>query len=234
MFWFFFSSTTCSLASLICGSLARGGGVCMTRWRRWQLRGNCDPDQFFYSDFRPLCFRSIQLCFLAASRQTLKYTFRFSQTLKKTYFWRASRKPSPSFWRARWPRRGKAMLGCIQLGWLCCNCKRLPIKSQTLNTQPRECFQRGLGNGLKVKNPNRGPFHFWPEVPEQPDHLNVDLVSFPSHSVHQNRSIVSLRSERDFVEWKRKCKDRNLTTPMLPPTRPVSHLNIQDVFKAKR
>ena len=88
--------------------------------------------RFFYSDFRPLCFRSIQLCFLAASRQTLKYTFRFSQTLKKTYFWRASRKPSPSFWRDRWPRRGKAMLGCIQPGWLCCNCKRLPIKSQTL------------------------------------------------------------------------------------------------------
>ena len=26
------------------------------------------------------------------------------------------------------------------------------------NTQPRECFQRGLGNGLKVKNPNRRPF----------------------------------------------------------------------------
>ena len=71
-------------------------------------------------------------------------------------------------------------------------------------------------------------FYFWPEVPEQPDHLNVDLVSFPSHSVHQNRSIVSLRSEREFVEWKRKCKDRDLTTPMLPPTRPVSHLNIQD------
>ena len=88
--------------------------------------------RFFYSDFRPLCFRSIQLCFLAASRQTLKYTFRFSQTLKKTYFWQASRKPNPSFWRARWPRRGKAMLGCIQQGWLCCNCKRLPIKSQTL------------------------------------------------------------------------------------------------------
>ena len=29
--------------------------------------------RFFYSDFRPLCFRSIQLCSLASSRQTLKY-----------------------------------------------------------------------------------------------------------------------------------------------------------------
>ena len=42
-----FSLTTCWAAFLICGSLARGGGVCMTRWRRWQLRGNCDPDFLF-------------------------------------------------------------------------------------------------------------------------------------------------------------------------------------------
>merc|ERR550525_409737 len=41
------SSTTCSPASLICGILAKGGGVCTTRWRRWQLRENCDPDFLF-------------------------------------------------------------------------------------------------------------------------------------------------------------------------------------------
>ena len=99
----------------------------------------------------------------------------------------------------------KAMWGCTLLGWLCYNCKRLSIKGHN--------SKEYVWIDLKL----------WPEVPEHPYHLYVDLVTLPPHSVHQKCSIVSLdRKEKDIVGNE---KIGHLTTPVLPPTRPVSHLN---------